>query len=547
MKNSLPWWKSGILYQIYPRSFADSNSDGIGDLNGIRSRLDYLADLGVNGLWLSPIFPSPDVDFGYDVSDFCSIDPKYGTMEDFDALLEDAHRIGMRIILDMVMNHTSDQHPWFQRASSSRDDPYHDWYLWKHPAADGKEPNNWRSVTGGSGWEYVPAVDRYYFHMFYKQQPDLNWRNQDLQDEMLRIFRFWLDKGVDGYRLDVFNLFYKDEAFRNNPPKFGLRPFDQQNHIYDVNRPEMLPFLEKIRKIADEKPGRYLVGEPFTASSPIRMMNIRRSIIAARYCGDKLLHATFCFDLLHSPWNAVQFRKAIQEWENALNGKAWPTYVLGNHDNPRLASRYGDDDKDSRCKAAAVILLTLRGTPFVYYGDEIGMRDISLKREQIKDPVGLRYWPIYKGRDGCRAPMQWSDDEQAGFTNSTQPWLPVHPDYAKRNVERQSQSKNSLLNLYKQLVQLRSQHRVFLDGELKIIDGLPPAVLGYLRSGYEEKAMVLVNFSQKRIFLPLPEGDDATWSVLLSSQPAATNPIINNQISLKANEAVIFISNPVQR
>lgn len=547
MSASTPWWKTGIIYQIYPRSFADSNDDGIGDLNGIRSRLDYLAELGVNGLWLSPIFPSPDVDFGYDVSDFYGIDAKYGTMDDFEALLEEAHRKGMRVILDMVMNHTSDQHVWFKRASSSREDPFHDWYLWQDAAADGKEPNNWRSVTGGSGWEYVPAVDRYYFHMFYKQQPDLNWRNQEMQEEMLRIFRFWLDKGVDGYRLDVFNLFYKDEAFRNNPPKFGLRPFDQQNHIHDVNQPEMEPLLKKMRKIADEKEGRYLVGEPFTASSPIRMMNVRRAVIAARYCGDDLLHATFCFDLLHSPWNADQFKKAIQEWESALDGKAWPTHVIGNHDNPRPASRYGDDEKDSRSKAAAVILLTLRGTPFIYYGDEIGMRDINLKREQIKDPVGLRYWPIYKGRDGCRAPMQWSHDEQGGFTGNHQPWLPLHPDYTKRNVKRQSQEKDSLLNLYKQLIHQRVQHKIFVDGDLKFIEGLPPAILGYLRSGNEGKAMVLVNFSQKRLLLPLPEAGDTEWSMLLSSQPAATNPLMDKKISLKANEAVVFISKTVQR
>jgi alpha-glucosidase len=495
----------------------------------------------VNCLWLSPIFPSPDVDFGYDISDYCAINSKYGTMGDFEELLEEVHRKGLHLILDLVMNHTSDQHPWFQRAISSHKNPFHDWYLWRDPAAGGKEPNNWRSVNGGSGWEYVKEVDQYYFHMFYKQQPDLNWRNPEVQEEMLKTFRFWLDKGLDGYRLDVFNLFYKDERFTDNPSRFGLRHFDQQRHIHDLNQPEMLPLLQKIRKISNEKPDRYLVGEPFTAASPLKFMNLKRADIAAQYCSHDQLHATFCFDFLKSPWNAESFRNAIQEWEDALAGRGWPTYVLGNHDNPRPATRYADNAKDERSKAATLMLLTLRGTPFMYYGDEIGMRDIAISRSQIKDPVGTRYWPIYKGRDGCRSPMQWSAGRNSGFTQGSHTWLPVHPNYKTRNVQQQNRDADSLLTCYKRLFQLRNQYPVLVDGDLTLLKGLPSSILGYQRSSSQENALVLINFSQSKRVFSLKQLADHKWILLLSTRPTKKIKFKEQAISLNGYEAIILI------
>jgi alpha-glucosidase len=540
------WWRDGSIYQIYPRSFVDSNGDGIGDLNGIRGKLDYLAELGVDALWLSPIFTSPDVDFGYDISDYYSIDSKFGTMKDFEALIKEAHQKGLRIILDMVMNHTSDQHAWFKEARSSRDNPIHDWYLWQDPTPNGNAPNNWQSMTGGSGWEYVPELDQYYFHMYYKEQPDLNWHNTRVREAMLKPFRFWLNKGVDGYRLDQFNLYFKDKKFINNPPKFGLRAFDQQSHIHDSDQPEMLPLLREMRQIVDEKPGRYLVGEPFVPVSPLDFLYSGTTSIAAPYCRDDLLHATFCFDFLHSFWNTRQFRKSILDWENALQGKGWPTFVLGNHDNPHIATRYTRDENDARLKVAALMLLTLRGTPFIYNGDEIGMRDISLKRSQIQDPVGKTYWPIYKGRDGCRAPLQWSAQENAGFSSGS-PWLPVHPDYPIRNVEGQNQDPQSLLNFYKKIIHLRKQFPVLIQGDFAILENTPAPILAYLRTNRQQTALVLINFSHRRIQFNLEELSVSQWKLLISTHPNKPEYLNTPSIDLEGDEALIFLQEKPQQ
>ncbi|HZW03594.1 MAG TPA: alpha-glucosidase, partial [Anaerolineaceae bacterium] len=378
MSDDFLWWRDGIIYQIYPRSFADSNADGIGDLNGITARLDYLQDLGIDAIWLSPINPSPDVDFGYDVADYLDIDPKFGTMADFDRLLAEAHGREIRIVLDLVLNHTSDRHPWFQQARSGRDNPYRDWYIWSDPAPGGSPPNNWASRFGGSGWELDPATGQYYFHMFYKEQPDLNFRNPAVRQAVLDVFRFWLEKGVDGFRLDVFNVYYKDADFRPNPARIGLIGWDRQFHRYDYDQPEMLPMLADIRALLDSYPERYAVGETFEAS-PAQ---------AAAYTGADRLHATFNFRFTGCPWQPRCFLKAVQDWESALSVDDWPNYVLNNHDVPRSATRFGAGENDERLKVAATMLLTLRGTPFLYYGEEIGMRDISLPRAEILDPVG---------------------------------------------------------------------------------------------------------------------------------------------------------------
>ncbi len=541
MTTDFLWWRDGIIYQIYPRSFADSNGDGIGDLNGIRSKLDYLAELGVNAIWLSPIFSSPDVDFGYDISDYYSIDPKYGTIRDFEALVKEAHRKGLYLILDMVMNHTSDQHAWFKEARSSRDNPTHDWYLWQNPSPQGKAPNNWQSMTGGSGWEYVPELDQYYFHMYYKEQPDLNWHNPRVREVMLKVYRFWLEKGVDGYRLDQFNLHFKDPKFRNNPPKFGLRSFDRQTHIHDSDQPEMLPLLREMRQIMDEKPGRYLVGEPFVPVSPLDFLYSGTTSITSPYCRDDLLHATFCFDFLHSFWNTKQMRKSILDWENALQGKGWPTFVLGNHDNPRIATRYTQNEDDARSKVAALMLLTLRGTPFIYNGDEIGMRDIHLKRSEIKDPVGKLYWPLFKGRDGCRAPFQWSAGRNAGFSSGNTTWLPIHPDYPTRNVEQQKQDPQSLLNFYKLLIQLRKQYPVLVKGDFFPLENLPSSILAYQRTSKKKCALILINFSHQQKQVNLEEMETGQWKLLISTHRTTLNNQLKRSIILGGDEALILL------
>ena len=541
MKSDFLWWRNGVIYQVYPRSFADSNGDGIGDLNGIRSKLDYLVSLGVSALWISPIYPSPDVDFGYDVSDYCAIDPKFGGMQDFDVLLNEAHTKGLRIILDLVLNHTSDQHPWFKESRTNRTNPYQDWYLWHDPKPNGNPPNNWQSMTGGGGWEFVPERGQYYFHMYYKEQPDLNWHNPKVHQAIFKVMRFWLDKGVDGFRLDIVNAYFKDKEFHSNPPKFGLRPFDMQQHIYDTDRPEMLPLLKEMRDLMDEKPGRYLVGEPFIAISPLDFLYSGTASIAARYSGDDQLHAILCFDFFHSVWKPKTYRRAILEWEGALAGKTWPTYVLGNHDNPRPATRLAKGEEDARLKMAAVMLMTLGGTPFIYYGDEIGMRDIYVARSQIKDPVGKKYWPIFKGRDGCRAPMQWSDGHQSGFTSSDHAWQPLHPDYIGRNVKKQEKDPASLLNLYKRLIQLRQRYSNLISGELVLLENVPDSLLVYQKKLKDQSALVILNFTSKPVEFIFPEKDDQPWQMLLSTLRYVENEKFKKSMIVEGDEGIVFI------
>jgi len=540
MQNNFLWWRDRVIYQIYPRSFRDSNGDGIGDLNGIRSRLEYLVELGVSALWLSPIYPSPDVDFGYDVSDYCAIDPKFGSMQDFETLLQEAHARGLRIILDLVLNHTSDQHAWFRQSRQDRTNPYQDWYLWRDPAPNGGPPNNWLSMTGGPGWEFVPERGQYYFHLYYRQQPDLNWHNPAVRKAIMDVMRFWLDKGVDGFRLDIVNAYFKDDQFRNNPRKFGLRPFDMQEHLYDSDRPEMLPLLKDMRALVDEKPERYLVGEPFIPIPPLNFLYSGTAARAARYAGPDRLHAILCFDLLHSNWNAHHYQRAIRDWESALAGTAWPTYVLGNHDNPRPATRLAIGEQDARLKVAAMLLMTLGGTPFIYNGDEIGMRDIKVPRSQIQDPVGKKYWPIYPGRDGCRAPMQWNAQPGAGFTSSDHPWLAIHPDFITRNVHNQRNDPDSLLTFYRKLIHLRQQFAHLVSGQLVLEENTPHSILAYRKQAADQQALICLNFSSRPVQLTLPVNGSQSWQVLLSTHRPTDAQITQSSLLLEGNEGLVL-------
>jgi alpha-glucosidase len=531
MQNDFLWWRDGVIYQIYPRSYADSNNDGVGDLPGIISKLDYIADLGVDAIWLSPIYPSPDRDFGYDVADYFDIDPKYGTLADFDLLVAEAHKRNLHIILDLVLNHTSDQHPWFQASKSSKENEYRDWYIWRDPKDGQNPPNNWQSVFGGKGWQFDEASGQYYFHMFVKEQPDLNWRNPAVYAKMMDVFRFWLDRGADGFRLDVFNEYYKDDQFRNNPPKLGIRPFDCQKHIYDVSRPELMDALKDIRKIVDSYPERYVVGETFLATTQQ----------ASQYCGEGKLHANFDFNFLQCPWDPGRFLKVINAWEDMLNGRAWPNYVLNNHDVPRSASRYARGENDDRLKVAAALLLTLRGTPFMYYGEEIGMRDLPLKRSELQDPVGKRYWPFNKGRDGCRSPMQWDATEFAGF-GAARPWLKVHPNHGQRNVQAQTDEANSLLNFYKKLLHVRKATPTLQKGLFIPLTYEPRSLLAYLREDAENSVLVVLNFGRHKVRLALgPRLRGSDWQLLVSNRREAVPEIKKGWLPLLGNEASVYV------
>ena len=521
------WWRDGVIYQIYPRSFYDTTGNGIGDLRGITEKLDYLSDLGVDAIWLSPIYPSPDRDFGYDVSDYLAIDPRFGSMANFDHLVSAAEKKGIRLILDLVLNHTSDQHPWFLASKSSRQNPKRNWYIWRDGRGKGKSPNNWLSVFGGSAWQWDEDTRQYYLHMFYKEQPDLNWRNPHVRQQLLDVFRFWLDKGVKGFRLDVFNLYFKDEQFRNNPVRhFRVRPDQRQDMRYNCDQPEMMEVLHAIRQILDGYKDSYAIGETFLGS-PEK---------AAAYCGENALHQAFSFDFLECGWNAACFEKVIRRWESSLGKHKWPNYVLNNHDVKRSASRYGRGEDDERLKVAAAMLLTLRGTPFMYYGEEIGMREVRLKHSQILDPIGKRYWPFYKGRDGCRTPMQWDDSQNGGFSRGN-PWLPLHPDAHVRNVDKQLNDPKSLLRHYKNLIALRRSEPVLVGGEMDFLDETVKNVLAYRRILNNETATIFLNFSNAEKRVALPETPMRRFYSSRRSQLSG-----EGMIALLPNEALIIFS-----
>jgi alpha-glucosidase len=498
MKKDFLWWRDGIIYQIYPRSFADSNNDGIGDLLGITGKLDYLQDLGVDAIWLSPIYPSPDVDFGYDVADYTDINPKFGTMQDFEQLVREAKKRHIHIILDLVLNHTSDQHPWFVESRKSKDNPYHDWYLWHDPKPDGSEPNNWAAVFGGSGWEFDPDLGQYYYHMFYPAQPDLNWRNPAVRQAMLDIFRFWLKKGVDGFRLDVFNEYFKDADFRDNPSTIGLRRFDRQKHIYDASQPEMYPLLNEIREILDRHKEAYAVGETFLANPEQ----------TASYCsGNDKLHAAFNFDFANCRWHPERFLTALNQWYGSLDENSWPNNFLSNHDMKRAATRYCLGEEDHRAKVAAAMLLTIKGTPFIYYGEEIAQRDIPIRRKaDVLDPIGKTFWPLQKGRDGCRAPMQWNGEVNAGFSQ-TAPWLPVNADHTKRNVARQIADPDSVLNFFKKIIAIRKSEPALQRGEFKPLESQESFLMAFERRLNKDRLLVVLNFSSRELRFTLPDGE----------------------------------------
>jgi alpha-glucosidase len=561
----LKWWQTAVFYQIYPRSFADGNGDGIGDLKGMIAKLDYLKDLGIDALWLSPHFPSPQWDCGYDVSDYTDVEPQYGTLDEFRHFLEEAHKRGIRVILDLVLNHTSDQHAWFLESRSSRDNPKRDWYVWQDAKPDGALPNNWYSTFGGSAWEHDPQTDSYYYHFFFKQQPDLNWRNPEVKKAMFDAVRFWLDMGVDGYRLDAIGTIYEDPAMPDH--KAGITQEELYKMSHEANNPEeweklgkvweamfeyqhdqpgVHELMQELRAVIDEYPDRVLVGET--------------DEISFYGSGDDELHLVFNFPLMRTERLTAQWVLENQkERLSLLPDRAWPCNTLGNHDSPRVYNRFGDGkNNDALARLNLVLLLTLKGTPFLYNGEEIGMSDYLLaSKEQFRDVLALFFYQMatekggmphdeairlasINSRDKNRTPTQWANADNAGFSPAgVTTWLPVNPNYAEGiNVANQDRDPNSLLNFYRQAVKMRQQQPALVRGDYQPVTEAANDCLVFVRSAPEQRCLVVINMSEQNqiVSLKLP----VTSAAPLFSTHARSSKTDLNSLPLEAFEACIF-------
>jgi alpha-glucosidase len=518
------WWKKGVIYQIYPRSFLDTNGDGIGDLEGILRRLDYLVWLGVDVVWLSPIYPSPMADFGYDITNYCDIAPVFGDLAGFIRLLHEAQRRGLKVILDLVPNHTSDRHPWFIDSSASRASGKRDWYIWRNGKPDGSPPNNWTSNFGGSAWEWHERTGQYYYHAFLKEQPDLNWRNSQVRAAIYAAMRFWLDLGVDGFRIDVLWHLMKDEALRDNPVNPGYAPgqpgINRFLQVYSADQPEIAQVITEMRQVVEAYPERLLIGEIYLPLSRL-----------VSYYGRNLsgIHLPFNFQLLFVAWNSSAVAALIEEYERALPLGAWPNWVLGNHDQKRIATRVGA----RQARVAAMLLLTLRGTPTLYYGDEIGMHDVPIEPQAVQDPWGRIEPGLGLGRDPSRTPMQWDGSTCAGFSHVPS-WLPMATDYAQFNVATEKEDPTSILRLYRYLIELRRASPALTDGSYRAVT-CGDNVLSYERIESGQRLLVVLNFDSKPKELRLPPS--AGNRVLLSTSVQTRN--ISAPFVLQPDEGVI--------
>jgi alpha-glucosidase len=507
------WWQRGVIYQVYPRSFQDSNGDGVGDLPGILARLDHLVALGVDAVWISPIYPSPMADFGYDVAGYCDVDPVFGTLDDFDRLVAAAHARGLRVILDYVPNHSSDRHPWFIESRASRASPKRDWYVWRDPAPDGGPPNNWLGEFGGPAWTLDAATGQYWYHAYLPQQPDLNWRNPAVREAMLDVLRFWFDRGVDGFRVDAIHHLVEDAGFRDNPPnpdwRPGMSPARRVLRVRTMDQPEVHDAIAAMRRVADAYPGdRVLIGEAYL---PIdRLM---------AYYGRDLsgFHLPFNFHLLSTPWEAGAIADLIRRYEAALPPGGWPNWVLGNHDRSRLASRVGP----AQARVAAMLLLTLRGTPTIYQGEELGMEDVPIPPDRVQDPWERRVPGLGLGRDPVRTPMQWDSGPVAGFTTAAEPWLPLAADHRAVNVAAQVADPGSTLALYRALLALRRAEPALSVGALDAVAG-EGDVLTYGRRHAPTGRRLRVALNLGAETRPLAGGDGRT--LLLSTHAGGADP-----------------------
>ena len=528
--NSHRWWETGVIYQIYPLTFADGNGDGTGDLRGIIQRLDYLNDgqpdsqqsLGIDAIWLSPVNKSPMVDNGYDIVDYKDICPTFGTLADFDELLDQAHQRHIKIILDLVVNHTSDEHPWFAESASSQDNPKADWYLWQSPMEGQDRPNNWQSYFGGTGWTYCEARGQFYFHTFNKNQPDLNWRNAEVRAAVYDIVRFWLDRGVDGFRLDASSVYSKDAYFRDNPLKYGATDknvYNNYHHLYDKNLPDNHQIIREIRAVIDEYGDRALIGETFIDN------RLYDSIIFHGVNSDEL-HLPITFEFPFSPWYPGYLQREIEKKEKVTPKGAWPCYFLDNHDIPRHLSRWVECslcvDPQAIAKAAATLLLTVRGTPLLYYGQELGMLDnTDIPEDKLQDKAVTQSdeGDTPPPRDGARTPMQWDDSAHAGFSfgKDVEPWLPVHENYPEVNVQQELQDPNSILNFYRRLLQVRKQSAALQWGDWRSLIHYPHEHMAYLRETETETVLIAINFAYEQPFTLDVPLDREAWTVLLST------------------------------
>jgi alpha-glucosidase len=526
-----PWWKHAVIYEIYPRSFQDSNGDGVGDINGITSRLDYLHDLGIDAIWICPMYPSPLVDFGYDISDYTAIDPLYGTLADFDHLISEAKKRNIRVIMDYVANHTSDQHPWFKESRSSRTNPKRDWYIWRDGKGPGQPPNNWLSWFGHSAWTFDPTTNQYYYHYFYTEQPDLNWRNPQVRKAMYGVMRFWLDRGVAGFRIDAVSRLFEDPSLHDDPILPGKNSYGDPNieHKYTDNLPEVHEVLREMRHIVAQYPGDpVLISE---ADEP----NITE--LTRMYGNNDEIQLPMDFQIADvNRLSAPDFRRLLDEIErNSAHGQ--PFYFFGNHDQPRQWDRYGDGvHNDQIAKLMAALLLTTPATPLLYYGEEIGMRTtLPARKEDVQDPIGKIGWPEEKGRDGERTPMQWDTSNNAGFSTATHTWLPVPPSFAQYNVELESREPGSILSFYKRLLALRRSEPALKYGSYIPLDQNNSFVLSYFRktAGKGDSLLVVLNLTgeQRTLRLDLaPQGITQK-----TSRPLLTAPEISDESLLIDN------------
>ena len=518
------WWQTGVVYQIYPRSFQDSNGDGVGDLRGILGRIDYLRWLGIQAVWLSPIFPSPMADFGYDVADYTGIDPVFGSLADFDELLEGLHRAGLKVILDFVPNHTSDQHPWFLDSRAARSSARRNWYIWHDPAPDGGPPSNWQSEFGGPAWTLDPATGQYYYHAFLRRQPDLNWREPEVRAAMHDVMRFWLDRGVDGFRVDAIHMLVEDEALIDNEPnpqwQPGQSPARRLLRTHTADLPETHTHVMGMRKVLDEYADRVLIGKAYL---PIdRMM---------RYYGAELsgFQLPFNFHLIRAPWKPRVIAGLVAEYEAALPPGGWPNWVLGNHDKPRLASRLGSE---ANARLAALLLLTLRGTPTIYNGEEIGMVDGVIPPDAVRDPWEQNAPGLGLGRDPCRTPMQWTAAPGAGFTQGT-PWLPIPATRDRCNVESQAADPHSMLCFYRRLLALRAGVPALSIGDYRALD-VTDSTFVFERSAAGTAVVVALNFAAEPRRVDLGGARQLLLSTH-SGRPADVPQIV----SLAASEGIV--------
>jgi alpha-glucosidase len=524
------WWRHGVVYQIYPRSYQDTNRDGVGDLEGVRRRLDHLAWLGVDAIWLSPFQPSPMADFGYDVADYCDVDPLFGTLADFDRLVADAHARDIRVVVDWVPNHTSDRHPWFSESRASRTSAKRTWYVWRDGRSDGAPPNNWVSVFGGPAWQRDPHTGQWYLHSFLREQPDLDWREPALVAAMHDVLRFWLERGADGFRIDVIHRIAKDPALRDNPPApSGGAGYGGQIHVHDENHPDVHELLRGFRRLLDRYGERMMVGEVYLFD-PAEV---------ARYYGrGDELHLAFNFSFLRCPWEAEAFAAEIARFEGLCPPEGWPTWVLSNHDVPRHATRYDDPALgDARARVAAMLLLTLRGTPFLYAGEEIGMRNVEVPPERLQDPLARTLHPKLS-RDGERTPMRWDAAAPGcGFSDAAETWLPLGPQPPGTDVAAQRADRGSLLWLYRELLALRRAHPALHRGSWRLLE-TPPGVLGYERPSEEERALVALNFGAERRRMDLGGGRVVAG---LSTRGGAALPARAEAVDLGPCEGLVLL------